>query len=66
MIVVKPKNSILLSVINNVVQNVNIQYYGESALSPTGPLLIKKHVPNLFNRLSETDIQILKMNPLLR
>jgi mannosyltransferase OCH1-like enzyme len=45
LIVVKPKNSILLSVINNIVQNVNIQYYGESALSPTGPLLIKKHFP---------------------
>lgn len=44
-IVVKPKNTILLSIINNIVQNVNIQYYGESALSPTGPLLFKKHFP---------------------
>lgn len=44
-IVVKPNNPILLSIINNIVQNVNVQYYGESALSPTGPLLFKKHFP---------------------
>lgn len=46
LIIVKPKNPILLNIINNIVQNVNIQYYGESSLSPTGPLLFKKHFPN--------------------
>ena len=45
LIIVKPNNPILLSMINNIVQNVNIQYYGENALSPTGPLLFKNNFP---------------------
>ena len=45
LIIVKPKNPILLSMINNIVQNVNTQYYGENALSPTGPLLFKNNFP---------------------
>jgi len=43
LIIVKPSNPILLSMINNIVQNVNIQYYGVNALSPTGPLLFKNN-----------------------
>jgi mannosyltransferase OCH1-like enzyme len=45
LIIVKPNNPILLSMINNIVQNVNIQYYGENALSPTGPMLFKSNFP---------------------
>jgi mannosyltransferase OCH1-like enzyme len=45
LIIVKPSNPILLSMINNIVQNVNIQYYGVNALSPCGPLLFKNNFP---------------------
>ena len=45
LIIVKPNNPILLSIINNIVQNVNIQFYGETTLSPTGPLLFKNNFP---------------------
>jgi mannosyltransferase OCH1-like enzyme len=41
-IVCKKKNPILLDAINSIVENVKNKYYGESCLSPTGPLLLKK------------------------
>jgi len=37
----KPKNEKLLKCINQIVENVKNNYYGESCLSPTGPLLMK-------------------------
>uniref|UniRef100_A0A6C0HUM7 Alpha 1,4-glycosyltransferase domain-containing protein n=1 Tax=viral metagenome TaxID=1070528 RepID=A0A6C0HUM7_9ZZZZ len=41
-IVCKKNNPILLDAINSIVENVKNKYYGESCLSPTGPLLLKK------------------------
>jgi mannosyltransferase OCH1-like enzyme len=43
LIVSKPGNPILLRAINEIVNNVNIKFYGASALSPTGPLLLSKY-----------------------
>lgn len=43
LIVSKPENPILLKAINDIVNNVNIKFYGNSALSPTGPLLLSKY-----------------------
>jgi mannosyltransferase OCH1-like enzyme len=40
--VCKPNNTILLQCINKIVENVKNDYYGESVLSPTGPLLMKQ------------------------
>ena len=37
LIVCKPKNEILLKCINQIVENVKNQYYGENPLYPTGP-----------------------------
>ncbi len=33
----------MLRAINEIVNNVNIKYYGSSSLSPTGPLLLSKY-----------------------
>ena len=41
-VVSKAKNERLLKSINAIVDNVNNNYYGESSLSPTGPLLLKR------------------------
>jgi mannosyltransferase OCH1-like enzyme len=38
----KPGNKKLLNCINNIVKNVKNKFYGEGALAPTGPLLLKK------------------------
>ena len=38
----KPGNKILLEAINRIVKNVDNEYYGESALYPTGPMLLIK------------------------
>lgn len=46
LIVSKPGNPILLKAINEIVNNVQKKYYGNSALSPTGPLLLGKYFTN--------------------
>ena len=38
----KPDNPILLKCINQIVENVKNNYYGESMLHPTGPMLMEK------------------------
>jgi len=43
LIVCKPGNTILLQAINQIVENVKNNYYGESCLHPTGPLLLAKY-----------------------
>ena len=40
LIVVKPKNPIMLKCINKIVSNVNQKHYGANALDPTGPGLL--------------------------
>jgi mannosyltransferase OCH1-like enzyme len=40
LIVVNPKNPIMLKCINKIVSNVRNKYYGENALFPTGPGLL--------------------------
>jgi|694.fasta_scaffold09651_14 mannosyltransferase OCH1-like enzyme len=41
--VCKPNNNILLSAINQIVENVKNKYYGKSPLEPTGPKLLIKY-----------------------
>lgn len=41
-LVCKPGNKKLHDAIQEIVKNVNTQFYGESSLEPTGPLLLKK------------------------
>jgi mannosyltransferase OCH1-like enzyme len=43
LIVCKPNNNILLQAINQIVENVKNNYYGESNLHPTGPLLLARY-----------------------
>jgi mannosyltransferase OCH1-like enzyme len=43
LMVCKPNNKILLKAIYNIVQNVKNKFYGNSALEPTGPLLLAKY-----------------------
>jgi hypothetical protein len=42
-IVSKQNNPILKRAIYDIVDNVNNKFYGNSALEPTGPLLLKKY-----------------------
>jgi mannosyltransferase OCH1-like enzyme len=46
LMVSKPGNPILLKAIYEIVDNVKIKYYGNSPLSPTGPLLLAKYFTN--------------------
>jgi mannosyltransferase OCH1-like enzyme len=65
-IVCKPNNPIMLKGINGIVKNVKENYYGNSCLSPTGPLLLKTfftedEINNLPYELSfDGDIMIIK------
>ena len=43
LMVCKPANNILLQAINQIVENVKNNYYGESSLHPTGPLLLARY-----------------------
>ena len=61
LLVCKPNNSKLLNCINKIVKNVNNKYYGDGALSITGPMLIKtefsqKELDNL-NELSLGELE---------
>lgn len=42
LIICKPNNDILMNCINKVILNTKNKYYGNSALEPTGPLMMKK------------------------
>jgi mannosyltransferase OCH1-like enzyme len=57
-IICKPRNEILLRAIQNTVKNVHNEYYGESALCPTGPMSLKSGFNN------ESDIEKMKNNGL--
>lgn len=43
LMVCKPGNNILLQAIKQIVENVKNNYYGETCLHPTGPLLLAKY-----------------------
>jgi mannosyltransferase OCH1-like enzyme len=43
-IICKPNNEIMKKSINDVVKNVNNNFYGNSLTEPTGPLMIKKYI----------------------
>jgi mannosyltransferase OCH1-like enzyme len=55
LMVCKPGNHILLKAINQIVENVNTNYFGNHPLNPTGPLLLS----NYFN---ENDKKSFEMN----
>jgi mannosyltransferase OCH1-like enzyme len=44
--VCKPGNDILIKAINQIVENVNNKFYGNSWLEPTGPRLLAKYFTN--------------------
>jgi mannosyltransferase OCH1-like enzyme len=44
LIVCKPGNEILLNIINDIVKNVQNNFYGTSCLEPTGPKLLWKYI----------------------
>jgi mannosyltransferase OCH1-like enzyme len=59
LIICMPKNDIMLQCINTIVKNVQIQFYGDSCLSVTGPnmlfsLLTKIEISNLLIELQHT------------
>ena len=54
-VVSKPKNDRLLKAINAIVDNVNNNFYGESSLSPTGPLLLKRFFTD--NEIDNLDLE---------
>jgi mannosyltransferase OCH1-like enzyme len=43
LLICKPQNKILKKCIEQIVENVNNEFYGSSSLEPTGPLLMKKY-----------------------
>lgn len=45
LMVCKPNNQYLLTAINEIVKNVNNNYYGNCPLRPTGPKLLAKIIP---------------------
>jgi len=46
LIICKPKNEIMLKCINQVLENVKNNFYGDYSLEPTGPLMIKNFFSN--------------------
>ena len=54
LIITLPKNDILLKCINQIVENVNTRFYGNSSLDPTGPGL-------LGSFFTQDDINIFEM-----
>jgi mannosyltransferase OCH1-like enzyme len=74
MLICKPRNQIMLKCINKIIDNTKKKYYGESALEPTGPLLMKnffstKEINNLemhFNIENNMETIIFKDKPILK
>jgi mannosyltransferase OCH1-like enzyme len=60
LIICKPGNLKMLNSINNIVENTKNKYYGDSALEPTGPLLLKKQFSE--NELSQLTLIGLSLN----
>jgi mannosyltransferase OCH1-like enzyme len=74
MLICKPRNQIMLKCINKIIDNTKKKYYGESALEPTGPLLMKnffstKEINDLemyFNIENNMETIIFKDKPILK
>ena len=56
----KKNNTLLLNAINIIVDNVKNNYYGNSMLEPTGPLLFKKILKNNYIENLELSLNIVK------
>uniref|UniRef100_A0A6C0KMP8 Alpha 1,4-glycosyltransferase domain-containing protein n=1 Tax=viral metagenome TaxID=1070528 RepID=A0A6C0KMP8_9ZZZZ len=54
LMICKPGNHILYSAINQIVENVSNNFYGEKSLEPTGPLLLEKY----FNDEEKNDFDM--------
>ena len=52
LLICKPKNEILKKCINQIIQNTKTNFYGNSPLEPTGPLLMKKFIADNNNNVS--------------
>jgi mannosyltransferase OCH1-like enzyme len=55
LIVALPKNETLLKCINQVVENVNNKYYGNSCVDPTGPGLVARFIGDSEKKLIELE-----------
>lgn len=62
-IVCKPRNKRLLDAINEIVENVENRFYGNSSLEPTGPLLLKKFFTGKEIELFELEYTINPNSP---
>lgn len=49
LMICKPGNKLLLECINKIVKNTKEEYYGDSGLEISGPLMIKSFVPNSYD-----------------
>jgi mannosyltransferase OCH1-like enzyme len=56
----KPGNQILLNCINKIVENVKNNYYGESMLHPTGPMLMEQFFSKEMKK--NIDLRLEKFN----
>ena len=61
LMVCKPMNDVLFKAIREIVSNVQNRYYGESALSPTGPRLLPKFI-SLDNPIVDMKHSLINMN----
>jgi mannosyltransferase OCH1-like enzyme len=50
LLVMLPKNDIMLKCINQIVENVKNKYYGVSSLSPTGPFLLHQMITSGYKK----------------
>jgi mannosyltransferase OCH1-like enzyme len=58
LIACKSENEILLKCINQIVQNVKNNYYGESMLHPTGPMLFENIMISEFKKELKKSIEL--------
>ena len=58
LLILKPKNDIMLKCINKVVENVKNKFYGENCLHPTGPKMLGQYFTNEEKREMETNLLV--------
>ena len=58
LLILKPKNDIMLKCINKVVENVKNKFYGEGCLHPTGPQMLGEFFTNSEKMNMETNLLV--------
>jgi mannosyltransferase OCH1-like enzyme len=62
LLILKPKNDIMLKCINKVVENVKNKFYGEGCLHPTGPQMLGEFFTNSEKINMETNLLVKSNN----